>query len=81
MSRSSYAVNGIRYMYIDLTYSGLIRLSSTPHTSKRFRRLNHNLSNLSPANEVAHRICLRDVIRRKINGELGSTEVPNNQIW
>lgn len=61
-------------------FSGI--LAPRNRTSARKRgKLNHNLSNLPDGSFEHSPIDLELVIRRAKLGELGSTEVRQNQIW
>lgn len=54
---------------------------STPATEPSGRKINHAVSNLPDAPIRGQKLSLAEVIDRATRGELGSTEVPDNQVW
>jgi len=45
------------------------------------KKLDHKISNLEDGTQLTGRLDLNHVINMAQNGLLGSTEVPDNQIW
>jgi len=82
-SRSqNYAIRGSATKTTDflVRFSGMLAPRNEISERKR-RKLNHNLSNLPDGSFERSPIDLELVIRRAKLGELGSTEVRQNQIW
>lgn len=56
-------------------------VQSAPVPEPSGRKINHAVSNLPNATIRGPKLSLAEVIARFTKGELGSTEVPDNQIW
>lgn len=78
----NYAIRGSVTKTTDflVRFSGILAPRNRNSDRKR-RKLNHNLSNLPDGSFERSLIDLELVIRRTKLGELGSTEVRQNQIW
>lgn len=74
-------VGNLCHLNIRVTYLGLSYPLLACREINDQRRLDPNLSNLSPVIKSEGRVDIAEVIRRTVIGELGSTEVRANQVW
>lgn len=68
---------------VHINFAGKVTKSvpSAPVTEPSGRKINHAVSNLPDATLRGPKPSLAEVIERATKGELGSTEVPANQVW